>query len=522
MAAAATYVRKCVAVLPVLLGCLMFLQSLFFKPTHDWDLDAFLYIGSRLWSGDLLYFKDFETKLPFLQYLFAVAIAFGGIGAWRIMTFLVVAAFGFTAARVLAADLIRRAGKFPLDTTEFAVFLFGLFLTVLYSLPGSMSAHLEMTAAAGAFLSLALMTTHSGVAKPLTLLFMSGLALSFASLVRPNYVYVIPVSLIFLALDPSSRRGPSVWAMRSVAFLTGFATLTLLSFLPYVLVPGGVEVLIAGLKAIAFYSDGTLPGPLFQSQFNGLIPIAMWFFATLYAACLASILLMPFRAAAPGGGLWACAVFGITATIALDLSLVNTHYFPHNAMMFVPYLLVILPFIWKSVEALLSTPRRIAVLSAAAGTFTGLVYALLTAGELRDLATQRSQFDMNINRREVNLLLLEYLSQSKQNGLSFLIVDHPIYHALLGEARVGDGHPSILGSALRGKRIQPVAGLALLSGGGSEGACKAIISARKDIIILRKDSEVSRLVFDCLKAQEAGYWIESETTRGMILKRKMN
>ncbi len=47
-----------------------FLQSLLRDAGPDWDLEAFLYMGARLDVGELIYFYDFETKLPFVQYLF--------------------------------------------------------------------------------------------------------------------------------------------------------------------------------------------------------------------------------------------------------------------------------------------------------------------------------------------------------------------------------------------------------------------------------------------------------------------
>jgi hypothetical protein len=49
--------------IPIIGAFILFLFSLFFQPTHDWDLDAFLYLGSRLQNGWFIYVDDFETKL---------------------------------------------------------------------------------------------------------------------------------------------------------------------------------------------------------------------------------------------------------------------------------------------------------------------------------------------------------------------------------------------------------------------------------------------------------------------------
>ena len=49
-----------------LLLIVQFVHSLIILQPNDWDLDAFLYLGSRLDNGELIYFRDFETKLPLI------------------------------------------------------------------------------------------------------------------------------------------------------------------------------------------------------------------------------------------------------------------------------------------------------------------------------------------------------------------------------------------------------------------------------------------------------------------------
>lgn len=128
----------------------LFVFSLLFQKGHDWDIDAFLYIGSRLGCGELLYVSMFETKFPLVQYLFWIAEDLGGIGAWRIVTFLITFSAVLFGSYLFARDLQRETDPRYLGTADVTFFTTSLFMVVIYSLPGSESAHIEMVSASAA------------------------------------------------------------------------------------------------------------------------------------------------------------------------------------------------------------------------------------------------------------------------------------------------------------------------------------------------------------------------------------
>ena len=43
---------------------------------YDHDIDQFMYFGSRLLHGELLWTKEFEDKSPILQYIISLPAAF--------------------------------------------------------------------------------------------------------------------------------------------------------------------------------------------------------------------------------------------------------------------------------------------------------------------------------------------------------------------------------------------------------------------------------------------------------------
>jgi hypothetical protein len=114
---------------------------------HDGDLHSFLYLGSRLDSGELLYFNDFETKLPLLQYIFWIPYRLGGIGAWRLITFAVSLLLSLVSSHLIVRSLIQNSQRPNLLSRTITTLSASVFLSFLYSLPGSSSAHIEIFAA---------------------------------------------------------------------------------------------------------------------------------------------------------------------------------------------------------------------------------------------------------------------------------------------------------------------------------------------------------------------------------------
>ena len=56
---------------------------------YDWDLDQFMYSGSRLLHGELAWTKEFDDKSPVVQYLFSLPASFKSTGVWVMITVIV-------------------------------------------------------------------------------------------------------------------------------------------------------------------------------------------------------------------------------------------------------------------------------------------------------------------------------------------------------------------------------------------------------------------------------------------------
>ena len=297
--------------------------------------NSFLYLGSRLDHGELLYLSDFETKLPLVQYLFWIANTLGGIGAWRVLTLVHAVVLGGIATHFLvASQMTANPGLKPSRQNAFWL-TYSAYLILLYSLPGANSAQLSMIAATHMFAAIAFWShaaRNPGHARVLVACSAASLALAVS--IRPNYAFAAPALAVF-GLAPLIRafNRPSTFQAVKQLALFGAVSLMVFSaqFIPYVLTPGGSKILAQALAAVAVFSSaGTNLPDLFGDQ---LFNEAAGFYAALYIG-LASLFL---RARSNGGKLPAEILVCLFSIVGLNFSFMQTHYYGHYAGMFVPY-----------------------------------------------------------------------------------------------------------------------------------------------------------------------------------------
>ena len=80
--------------------------SQFFDPQSNKDMDTFMYFGTRLLSGELIWVHEFEDKLPIVQFLFVVSAFFDSYKPWLIfslLTLVISAAFLFKLIEIMLA-----------------------------------------------------------------------------------------------------------------------------------------------------------------------------------------------------------------------------------------------------------------------------------------------------------------------------------------------------------------------------------------------------------------------------------
>lgn len=491
----------------------LFLSSLFLDLEHDWDLDSFLYLGSRLDQGELLYVQDFETKLPFLQYLFWVAYRLGGIGAWKLMTFIACLLLSWAASLKLSAGI--KAGNAKRGMSV-AFWLTAFFLLRIYSLPSAESAHIEMLAAACMYFAISLSICVDNYQSSIQWrVLASGVFAGFATLIRPNYLYTLPAFFVFwtyLCFFQYSIANIRC-IKKPVTFCFGFGGVIAINFIPYLFVAGGLDRLISALQAIAFFPKLDQLNVI-KVQLREILTLD--FYIVLCISMFALVLLLLFMRSAIK---WRLQLLGVTiftllAIIGLEYSFIRTHYTTHNSILFLPYFIVLLWIMYMIFQEKLEIAfnhggvQSFYLAISLAGVLLALtiqpVFIILQKSHA--LYAQSEGFNLFINERNVDKSLKLFLS-GLSSSTPWYVVDGSSYHMFFRESRIGDGHPAMLQNIFSGIRVGPVGNLYLYSEDVFKAPCLALFQSKKELIIVKRDSDniLNKKAIKCLLSDNSPY-----------------
>jgi len=513
-----------------LIGSLLLLSdSLFRLHSHLWDLDAFLYLGSRLAQGELLYFHDFETKLPFVQYLFWLPYNLGGIGAWRILTFIFCSVLVFLGSSILAS---KNNNDYCRSRYGWIFWFTGVFLFLLYDSPEANSANIEMLSAAFLYLSASLCISfyQSNQAQFLKI-FIAGVSLGIATLIRPNYLFTLPAFLIVLLFLTSLCR-LAIVLQCLIIFCAGFGSIMIACFSPYIFSEEGLYSLFSGINAIRHFPKSNQP-IFFLTEFTDRSTSSKSFF--LYGTlALAGLLILIGKLPIIRNlksNLIKPYIFGIVfvviSLVGLKFSFFSTHYLPHYYSMYVPYIVLIAMMGNKFLIA--NGGIRLPHFSWFEKTLTYLIIALFimmmlnpirsTIHRIRFFIAHPQEFNLEINHRNTDPRLMQFLA-SLRPTLTWYVVNSATYHTSLNQPRIGDGHPEMLRYVASGIRVGPVNDIPLYSKQVAQRPCLALIKSNKDLIIFSKDTEnyVDHFVPSCLAEKNSGYHeLQPQEIKALIL-----
>lgn len=409
----------------------------FVQRSIDWDIEAFLYLGDQLWRGNLLFEQDFETKLPMVQYFAALPAAMGGVGAWKLfgLSLHAVSIFAFLYS---TRDAFGRAVSVRSAATV-GLLIYGL----ATALSGGVSLHLGGIASSFMLLALAslLVAQRPGARQNLSEFF-AGVFVSVAVGLRPNFVGVglLLVLLALFSLKESEKGNHKKNWTGALRVIAGGVVGLVLQVAPYLFSESRRFALVTGAREVFYWSKGISLESLISRQFE---PLQIFFFLGLYALSLFFLLSLLSRSQRRDLRFW-LTIFSIMSMVLLSASFLASHWWPHYSLMYLFVLLVMFRLLmdYGFYPQLRRLPRdlwwfgffaaSIAITPLLSGVIDNIRVASVTPPIL------------DINKRGVDDELLAFLSDWKSEGGSFVVVEQPAYHRLLGEDRVGDGHPAVL------------------------------------------------------------------------------
>ena len=106
--------------------------------SYDWDVDQFMYSGSRLINGELAWTREYDEKLPVVQYLFALPAALKSTAVWVVFTTIVSLLACYLTYRLIINLLV--SYKLSIDKRKInsiSLFCISFYLCLLVCIHGS-------------------------------------------------------------------------------------------------------------------------------------------------------------------------------------------------------------------------------------------------------------------------------------------------------------------------------------------------------------------------------------------------
>lgn len=469
-----------------------FLAYLLAYPSHDWDIDAFLYLGSRLDQGFLLYTKDFETKLPFVQYLFWIPYKLGGVGSWRILTFLISTIFVIVSSKIITHSL-----KIYCKNSFYACVL--IYLLLIFSLPGGESSHISIIASVCIYFAIASIL-YDGQRYNRAKFFASGVMISIAASIRPNYVFVLPAFILLVFANEYNLKS-IITGFFQLFF--GFCIIVICQCVPYLFNVDDLSSLVDGVNALKNFSNGIDCAQLFKQQFvvNKNYYNAIQdgrFYIILYASFIYIIVKLVND--------WKCnrklnkfdriMLFCLMSIILINMSFVKTHYWKHYSVLFCPFITLMIVNVISAKNNNIKIFQTVLVIFFISIPLKSIIHNI-------KMINKNKYFELNINERNTTQPLVELTKNIRMNGYSFYFPFNVNYHRIVGEERIGDGHPVMLGYVISGKQIGPINGIDLYKYKFHSHPCDAFDESGKDFIIISENDYIENSVAaQCLESSK--------------------
>ncbi len=166
---------------------------------YDHDIDQFMYFGSRLLHGELIWTKEFDDKSPVVQYIFSLPAAFKSTSIFVLLT-LIISIISVYIGYWMLKDMIKDSKLKINKKDENSILYFGtiLYLTILVSVYGSFH---HINAISSSLCLISIVIGYFNKKKESTVKYnLSAITAAFSISIRPYYVLNIIVLPLWLSL----------------------------------------------------------------------------------------------------------------------------------------------------------------------------------------------------------------------------------------------------------------------------------------------------------------------------------
>ncbi len=438
---------------------------------YDHDVDQFMYFGSRILHGELIWTVEFDDKSPVVQYIFSLPAIFKSTSIFVVITLIVSLASAFLGYKMLK-DIIQNSDLEINQKAQNSIIYFGiiLYLTLLVCIYGSLH-HINAISSSLCLITIGLTYFNRKLNNKL-ITNISAISSAISISIRPYYILNIIVLPLWLFIrekynknnNESYRVKTNLDYIRSqiiwVIIITFY--IALFNLTPY-LWTGNISDFIYGIK---LNSIDYVNHNIFERQYVniGRNPI-------LYPILLAMAIL-------PLTRIWFRKIiyqyyqnktnglinlyklnvdiifFGILSPILLEIMFYRKHFFGHYFTLFCPYILITIVILLAIVARLNKIIYKFKVIKQAIKSLsiTLLIVCLITNQSISNTIAEIVDNKISTKSYQVKLIKEFFNKEKIKNGnLGFLAPENNYIHWKLDESRHGFPQKAVFINIAKGK-----------------------------------------------------------------------
>ncbi len=438
---------------------------------YDHDIDQFMYFGSRVLHGELIWTTEFDDKSPIIQYIFSLPAAFKNTSIFVLIT-LIVSLISACLGYLMLKDILQKSDLEINKNVESSILYFGiiLYLTLLVCIYGSFH-HINAISSSLCLITIVITYFNKKLNNKL-LINISAITSAISISIRPYYLpSIIVLPLWLFTREAYKNKKNENFRIRIyldyiknqinwILLITFY--IILFNLTPYLLT-GNISAFIYGIK---LNSIDYINHNIFERQYINigrnpiLYPILFGMvILPLIRIYYREIIYQYYRKKVNGlTNLNKINVdiifFGIVSPVLLEIMFYRKHFFGHYFTLFCPYILIVFVILIAMLYKINKLIYNYNIYKQAIKSFSImlLIACLLTNQSLPDTINEFA--DNKTSSKSYKLeLIKEFINKERleNKNLGFLAPENNYIHWQLGESRHGFPQKAVFRNISTGK-----------------------------------------------------------------------
>ena len=439
---------------------------------YDHDIDQFMYFGSRILHGELIWTKEFDDKSPVVQYIFSIPAAFKNTGLFVLLTILI-SLIATYMGYIMLKDILRNSSLEINRKHENSVLYFGsiLYLTLLTSIYGSLH-HINAISSSFCLITIAI-TYLNKKRKNYLLINLSAITAAISLSIRPYYLLnllILPIWQIYRERNIEDKKMLEVKINKKLLYIKSFLNWASLITVYLIIFNASPYIFSANLSdffyGIKLNSFDYINHNILQRQYINigrnpiLYPILLGMIALPIIRTIFSKIIFNYYQRKENGLNYLFKLdvdivfFGIINPLLLEFMFFRKHFFGHYFTLFSPYILIsiiILIAISARLNKLINNFNIVKNIVKSTSIII-LIACLITNQSLPNITSEI--FNKKISEKSYKLeLIKEFVDEErgKNRKMSFLAPNNNYIHWKLGESRHGFPQKAVFRNLAEGK-----------------------------------------------------------------------